>query len=576
MGIRDFIAEEWQPFWVDLTWCFPFWETGVVGTTPQTPQFINVVNPNQKAVGTNTQSDDVNLRYRMSEIGPLYYVAFGGTTRYLNIDHSPGVTGYPFTMALIGQANADSTYMFEISDSTSITNYGIGGNQNNSSNSVIIRNDGFGVSNDFETYQPSIPILYDKVHLMLLRCGVDGQSNLHDFWVDGRLVYTSTDNVPFVNTPDHGTFFQLRDLTPSNGTGGQVGGAWVWNRQLSVDEIIKFSSDPFGMLRHKQDTIHTNVYPMQRNVSQQFTKKIPLKPSEWNIDRTQLRPEFTDLDIMFAWEGSTSLIDRNSGTQANLGSEYGQNQVVQEHFGDVLDFISDPNAYGTGVRWVNGIDQDYLKSGGPITLEALIKVDVDAPNDSTSQIILAIGTDTDSPYDGSIWLYTRGGGETPDGVIDIVAQRRTTASWQSISNGSVRIPKNQWVHVVVTISAFTGGPVKLYVNGILRTTESASGGSGAINNANSNVIVGDHTGGEEFHGKIAYTRVYRDVLDQSQIQMLSKDPWGPIRHYRDTQPVQILAPQLPSHLSVIVTSTVPGNSIVISPVPSNGSFMTIS
>jgi hypothetical protein len=126
------------------------------------------------------------------------------------------------------------------------------------------------------------------------------------------------------------------------------------------------------------------------------------------------------------------------------------------------------------------------------------------PSERAAIVVDSAGGSTDGYYfslnsDGSLQSYWYG---------------TSVPGYQS--SGANTIPLNQWSFGTVT---WSGSQVKLYVNGVLQTTATTTGGGAASNP----IVIGAQTSTRQLAGKIDDLRMYSRVLSASEIQGLYTD-----------------------------------------------------
>jgi hypothetical protein len=305
----------------------------------------------------------------------------------------------------------------------------------------------------------------------------------------------------------------------------------------------KLINDPFAIFRQHKDTIHTNVYPIQRNYTQDFVRKIPPRPPEWNIDSN-----YTDPDApkpIFAWEAyargvdqpggggvdSYGFVDWVSGQWAGYArqglqdtsfktTEFGTywDTPTNSIFGNMVNWSDNNSAQiaTPGVHFVNG---EAFRSYD-IAWEALVYV---PSNTTKGPNIFEVGN-FNQGQDGSFKVEIRASDQT----VSLI--RRTSGLDQGFSSPTGILPLDRWVHIVIQRTRDKG---ILYIDGKIVHTQNF-GGSYTVHEVEGYVEIGDSLDSSHFQGGIAHIRVYNEVLGQDKIIKLAEDPFWPIRHKQDT------------------------------------------
>jgi hypothetical protein len=124
------------------------------------------------------------------------------------------------------------------------------------------------------------------------------------------------------------------------------------------------------------------------------------------------------------------------------------------------------------------------------------------------------------PSERAALVVDSAGGSTNGYYFSISSDGSLQSYWYGTSSpgyhssGASTIPLNQWSFGTVT---WSGSQVKLYVNGVLKTTVTTTGG-GATSNP---IYIGAQLSSRQFAGKLDDLRVYDRVLSSDEIQSLN-------------------------------------------------------
>ena len=222
---RHRVAPRWRWFYRDLVFFAPLWGpdpvdlvTGQTMTANGTPAFTDRP-PFGQCVDYDGAGDVHELDYAQGSLG------------------IPSLT-YPLTLAVIAEADSLGSAALWIGDKDAVNNnvcwLGI-----SSSSAALLARSG---TSDIITG----PSFGTDQRLMVGR--VNG-SNDRELFVDGELAGTSTVGKNFVGSVDRICVGGRSSTGIGEEWDGPIWWAAAWNRQLSVAEIARLHSDPFGMMR---------------------------------------------------------------------------------------------------------------------------------------------------------------------------------------------------------------------------------------------------------------------------------------------------------------------------------------
>jgi hypothetical protein len=198
-------------------------------------------------------------------------------------------------------------------------------------------------------------------------------------------------------------------------------------------------------------------------------------------------------------EGSGSVANDSSGA-GNNGTLNGATWSTQGRYGGALTF-NGSSAY------VTVPDASSLDVTTGLTMEAWVR-----PTELSGWRTILIKESPSSPVPRGSWserkvwsLYAHSDGSVPRGMIV-----NTTQNYHA--TGTSALPLNTWTHLAAT---YDGVTFKLYVNGVLVRTTTASGTIFTSNDALR--IGGNAVWGEYFKGMIDDVRVYNRALSATEV-----------------------------------------------------------
>jgi hypothetical protein len=329
---------------------------------------------------------------------------------------------------------------------------------------------------------------------------------------------------------------------------------WIEDRGSTIPtrtQLQQLHDDPWGPFRHYREELHTNVYPMQRNYSQNTIISPSPKVLHWNWSPDKISHEWYNYvnRMNFAAIYGVSGNDQKNLITGELGTWNGTsgNQLEQTVIGDGWKIDGWTNIFTTHQAAPDGSPRSLLWIANFYDITNRSPAIGAPPGGTGPRLQINQGTKTLSYRDdraaGAATVYSN---------ITVVEGNTSTIM-------AVLRPEEDTV--LFAIHDLDTGRVQI---------EEVPWGWGRVINAGNTFYVSNR------QHAVLVVQDHGYSWDRDDVMNLFKDPFGPFRHNRETQPVRILAPQFASHLSVIVNSNVTGNPIIISPVPSNGSFMTIS
>jgi hypothetical protein len=244
------------------------------------------------------------------------------------------------------------------------------------------------------------------------------------------------------------------------------------------------------------------------------------------VDTAFVSPDF-QREVLFGWEAWNDVSDWVTGIKAdNFGASFGEGEWKEHQFGTALDWTAGVSN-ATGFRWTDatGVGRNAWLNR-PVTAEALIYLPSTA--DEYVNRIFRIGGGAAGSIQISLeWDAGNGWHE-----IDV---RRLTGGVHQSNRLATPFPTDRWVHVVGTFPPNTTDTPKVYLDGV----DQGDGwlfevGTGGAVSADSSVEISDRGFDEEFDGAISHLRVYDGLMDADEVRVLAADPFGPIRHHRDT------------------------------------------
>ena len=181
---------------------------------------------------------------------------------------------------------------------------------------------------------------------------------------------------------------------------------------------------------------------------------------------------------------------RDSSGQGNTGTIAGATWTTNGKFGSALSFD------GTS-SWVTIADANSLDLTTGMTIEAWV-----SPSSGTAwRAVVLKETSGGLAYA----LYSANNGSRPAGFVHTTADVGVT--------GTAAVPLNSWTHLALT---YDGATLRMYVNGILVKSGSASGAG--VTSSGPVRIGGDSVWGEYFRGLIDEVRIYNRALTGGEIQ----------------------------------------------------------
>ncbi len=263
------------------------------------------------------------------------------------------------------------------------------------------------------------------------------------------------------------------------------------------------------------------------------------RPQPWNIDPAFVEPPFGQLEVLFAWDGYPEQdgihLERVSNLRVtDLGPQFSVNTMTTSEIGRTME-IGDSGTPGHNPGW--GWDFPTFPpwvEGSAITVEVLVK-----PNSArtlgSGYEICRFGL----TGNGRIILSTFHDGSQ----FELRFERQTGGGQnQFFRNNSLALPMDRWIHLLCRMPTFDAGNNEVptvFLDGAQLVGADSSNGSGTVGTATGLVTIANTGGNDGFMGQIAYVRVYKGLLDGSWARRLYENPWGPIRHYRDTSPLAL-------------------------------------
>ena len=243
----------------------------------------------------------------------------------------------------------------------------------------------------------------------------------------------------------------------------------------------------------------------------------PVQVTVNNVD-----PNPVGLVAAYGFEETSGANANDSSGLDNTGTVSGASRVAGGRFGRALSF--------DGVNdLVNVLDDGSLDLTNAATISAWVRPS--AISDWRTVVM------KERPGGLVYGLYANTDSDRPAASISTDAYRD--------ARGGSQLPANAWRHLAMT---YDGATLRLYVNGVQAGTSAVAG---ALPPTDGPLTIGGNgVWGEWFQGLIDEVRVYRDVLNQSEIQT---DMAAPV--VGGTQPADTQAP------SVSVTSPSGGSTV---------------
>ena len=181
---------------------------------------------------------------------------------------------------------------------------------------------------------------------------------------------------------------------------------------------------------------------------------------------------------------------RDSSGQGNTGTIAGATWTTNGKFGSALSFD------GTS-SWVTIADANSLDLTTGMTIEAWV-----SPSSGTAwRAVVLKETSGGLAYA----LYSANNGSRPAGYVHTTTDVGVA--------GTAAVPLSTWTHLALT---YDGATLRMYVNGILVKSGSASGA--VVTSSGPLRIGGDSVWGEYFRGLIDEVRIYNRALTGGEIQ----------------------------------------------------------